>query len=143
MTRTRPTPLLGSFLVLAGAVIVAQPRRRPLRAIRSESDDERRRRLHARRGSGCIIARPCLRPRARAVGKIIHDADAACGNSKGPQSICRGRRPCRQAEFGGVWIIGSPSRGQDLRRSGSTSCRAPTTTRPDWGLEGMRQTSRP
>jgi len=47
-----------------------------------------------------------------------------------------------QAEFGGVWIIGSPSVAADLKAIGFDVMSRANNHATDWGLEGMRQTSR-
>ena len=47
-----------------------------------------------------------------------------------------------QAEFGGVWIIGAPSVAQDLKAIGFDVMSRANNHATDWGLEGMRQTSR-
>src|SRR5947209_19871752 len=63
-----------------------------------------------------IIARPVSQtPGFAGVGKLIHDADVAFGNFEGT-AIDLTRTPAApQAEFGGVWIIGSPSVAKDLK----------------------------
>ena len=47
-----------------------------------------------------------------------------------------------QAEFGGVWIIGAPSVAKDLKAIGFDVMSRANNHATDWGLEGMRQTSR-
>src|SRR5262245_33521551 len=90
-----------------------------------------------------IIARPVSQtPGFAPVGKLIHDADAAFGNFEGT-AIDLTRTPAvPQAEFGGVWIIGSPSVAQDLKAIGFDMMSRANNHATDWGLEGMRQTSR-
>ena len=120
MTRTRRTPLLGSLLVLAGAVIVAQQPAAP-----APRDPQRELTMSVADGftlaavGDCIVARPVSQtPGLAPVGKIIHDADAAFGNFEGT-AIDLSRTPAvPQAEFGGVWIIGSPSVAKDLKAMG-------------------------
>src|SRR2546430_1412092 len=47
-----------------------------------------------------------------------------------------------QAEFGGVWIIGAPAVAKDLKAIGFDVMSRANNHATDWGLEGMRQTSR-
>src|SRR5256885_12087129 len=90
-----------------------------------------------------IIARPVSQtPGFAPVGKIIHDADAAFGNFEGT-AIDLTRTPAvPQAEFGGVWIIGTPLVAKDLKSIGFDVMSRANNHATDWGLEGMRQTSR-
>ena len=90
-----------------------------------------------------IIARPVSHtPGFAPVGRIIHDADAAFGNFEGT-AIDLTRTPAvPQAEFGGVWIIGSPLVAKDLKAIGFDMMSRANNHATDWGLEGMRQTSR-
>src|SRR5947208_17059745 len=57
----------------------------------------------------CIIARPVSQtPGFAPVGKLVHDGGVAFGNFEGT-AIDLSRTPAvPQAEFGGVWIIGTP-----------------------------------
>src|SRR4029077_7610612 len=91
----------------------------------------------------CIIARPVSQtPGFAPVGKIIHDADSAFGNFEGT-AIDLSRTPAvPQAEFGGVWIIGAPAVARDLKSIGFDVMSRANNHATDWGLEGMRQTSR-
>jgi poly-gamma-glutamate synthesis protein (capsule biosynthesis protein) len=91
----------------------------------------------------CIIARPVSQtPGFAPVGKILHDADAAFGNFEGT-AIDLSRTPAvPQAEFGGVWIIGAPAVAKDLKSIGFDIMSRANNHATDWGLEGMRQTSR-
>ena len=90
-----------------------------------------------------IIARPVSQtPGFAPVGKIIRDADAAFGNFEGT-AIDLTRTPAvPQAEFGGVWIIGTPAVASDLKAIGFDVMSRANNHATDWGLEGMRQTSR-
>jgi Putative enzyme of poly-gamma-glutamate biosynthesis (capsule formation) len=47
-----------------------------------------------------------------------------------------------QAEFGGVWIIGTPGVARDLKSIGFDIMSRANNHATDWGLEGMRQTNR-
>src|SRR4029078_11758367 len=90
-----------------------------------------------------IIARPVSQtPGFAPGGKIIHDADAAFGNFEGT-AIDLTRTPAvPQAEFGGVWIIGTPLVAKDLKAIGFDVMSRANNHAPDWGQEGRRQTSR-
>src|SRR5258705_7006064 len=144
MTRTRRKPLVGSVLVLAGAVLVAQQPAAP-----DPRDPQRELTMSMADGftlaavGDCIIARPVSQtPGFASVGRIIHDADSAFGNFEGT-AIDLSRTPAvPQAEFGGVWIIGSPSVAKDLKAIGFDVMSRANNHATDWGLEGMRQTSR-
>jgi poly-gamma-glutamate synthesis protein (capsule biosynthesis protein) len=91
----------------------------------------------------CIIARPVSQtPGFSPVGKIIRDADVAFGNFEGT-AIDLTRTPAvPQAEFGGVWIIGTPAVARDLKAIGFDMVSRANNHATDWGLEGLRQTSR-
>src|ERR1700682_1855385 len=140
----RRTPLIGSVLVLAGAVIIAQQSPTP-----APRDPQRELTMSVADGftvaavGDCIIARPVSQtPGFAPVGKIIHDADSAFGNFEGT-AIDLSRTPAApQAEFGGVWIIGAPSVAKDLKAIGFDVLSRANNHATDWGLEGMRQTSR-
>src|SRR5581483_6313767 len=90
-----------------------------------------------------IIARPVSQtPSFAPVARLVHDADVAFGNFEGT-AIDLSRTPAvPQAEFGGVWIIGSPLVAKDLKAIGFDVMSRANNHATDWGLEGMRQTSR-
>src|SRR3954454_13710998 len=137
----RRVRLLASLIAIATAVVAAQ--QPPLR------DAQRELMMNVADGftvaavGDNIIARPVSQtPGFAPVGKIIHDADAAFGNFEGT-AIDLTRTPAvPQAEFGGVWIIGSPSVAADLKTIGFDIMSRANNHATDWGLEGMRQTSR-
>ena len=91
----------------------------------------------------CIIVRPVSQtPGFGPVGKIVHDADVAFGNFEGT-ALDLARTPAvPQAEFGGVWILGTPSVAKDLKSIGFDVMSRANNHATDWGLEGMRQTNR-
>jgi poly-gamma-glutamate synthesis protein (capsule biosynthesis protein) len=90
-----------------------------------------------------IIARPVSQtPGFAPVGKLIHDADAAFGNFEGTALDLSRTAAVPQAEFGGVWIIGSPAVARDLKGIGFDVMSRANNHATDWGLEGMRQTNR-
>src|SRR3954466_8582765 len=137
-------PLVGVACALAGAVIIAQQVAAP-----TARDPQRELMMSVADGftlaavGDCIIARPVAQtPGFAPVGKIIHDADASFGNFEGT-AIDLTRTPAvPQAEFGGVWIIGAPAVAKDLKSIGFDVMSRANNHATDWGLEGMRQTSR-
>ncbi len=91
----------------------------------------------------CIIARPVSQTPAFApVGRLVQDADVAFGNFEGT-AVDLGRvHAVPQAEFGGVWIIGTPTVAADLKKIGFDVMSRANNHATDWGLEGMRATDR-
>ena len=91
----------------------------------------------------CIIARPVSQtPGFSPVGKTVRDADVAFGNFEGTALDLTRTPAIPQAEFGGVWIIGTPAVAKDLKSIGFDVMSRANNHATDWGLEGMRQTSR-
>jgi poly-gamma-glutamate capsule biosynthesis protein CapA/YwtB (metallophosphatase superfamily) len=140
----RRVRLLGSLLLLGGiAVAAAQqtppPARDPQRELMMSIADG----FTLAAVGDNIIARPVSHtPGFPPVGRIVRDADVAFGNFEGT-AIDLTRTPAvPQAEFGGVWIIGSPSVATDLKAIGFDVMSRANNHATDWGLEGMRQTSR-
>jgi poly-gamma-glutamate synthesis protein (capsule biosynthesis protein) len=140
----RRVRLLGSLLVLGGiAAAAAQqtppPARDPQRELMMSIADG----FTLAAVGDNIIARPVSHtPGFAPVGRIVRDADVAFGNFEGT-AIDLTRTPAvPQAEFGGVWIIGSPSVAADLKAIGFDVMSRANNHATDWGLEGMRQTSR-
>src|SRR5437763_12154974 len=144
MSRVR---LLGSILALGAVAVVAaqqQPQQPP-----APRDAQRELAMSVADGftlatvGDNIIARPVSQtPGFAPVGKIIRDADAAFGHFEGT-AIDLTRTPAvPQAEFGGVWIIGTPAVASDLKAIGFDVMSRANNHATDWGLEGMRQTSR-
>ena len=82
----------------------------------------------------CIIARPVSQtPGFAAVGKVLRDSEAAFGNFEGT-AIDLSRTPAvPQAEFGGVWIIGSPTVAKDLKSIGFDIMSRANNHATDWG----------
>jgi len=132
-------------LILSGAAALAQqtvqkpPVRDPQRELATSIADG----FTLAAVGDCIIARPVSQtPGFSPVGKIIRDADVAFGNFEGT-AIDLTRTPAiPQAEFGGVWIIGTPAVAKDLKAIGFDMMSRANNHATDWGLEGMRQTSR-
>jgi poly-gamma-glutamate synthesis protein (capsule biosynthesis protein) len=141
----RGARLIGSVVALTSAAIFAQqppapaPPRDPQRELSMSVADG----FTVAAVGDNIIARPVSQtPGFAPVGKIIHDADAAFGNFEGT-AIDLSRTPAvPQAEFGGVWIIGTPAVAKDLKAIGFDVMSRANNHATDWGLEGMRQTSR-
>ena len=91
----------------------------------------------------CIIARPVSQtPGFAPVGKLIRDADTGFGNFEGTALDLTRTPAVPQAEFGGVWIIGSPAVAADLKSIGFDLMSRANNHATDWGLDGMRATSR-
>jgi len=91
----------------------------------------------------CIMARPVSQTRGFApVAKLIHDADVAFGNFEGTALDASRLTAVPQAEFGGVWIIDSPLVPKDLKAIGFDVMSRANNHALDWGVEGMRNTSR-
>src|SRR6266850_4107747 len=133
------------LIVFAGALVLAQqPPGRP-----APRDPQRELATSVADGftlaavGDYIIARPISQtPGFAPVGKLVHDADVAFGNFEGT-AIDLSRTPATpQAEFGGVWIIGTPAVAKDLKAIGFDVMSRANNHATDWGLEGMRQTSR-
>src|SRR3982751_5038780 len=135
-----------SLVVIATVAVIAAPQPPPVPAPR---DPHRELTMNVADGftvaavGDNIIARPVSQtPGFAAVGKLVHDADAAFGNFEGT-AIDLARTPAvPQAEFGGVWIIGAPSVARDLKAIGFDVMSRANNHATDWGLDGMRQTSR-
>ncbi len=140
----RRASVVGFVFVLATTMISAQQSSQPGRR-----DPQRELSMSVADGftlaavGDCIIARPVSQtPGFAPVGKLVHDADAAFGNFEGT-AIDLTRTPATpQAEFGGVWIIGAPSVTRDLKAIGFDVMSRANNHATDWGLEGLRQTSR-
>ena len=134
----------GCALSLAGAVILAQSAPTPV-----PRDPQRELTMSVADGftvaavGDCIIARPVSQtPGFAAVGKVVHDGDVAFGNFEGTALDLSRTAAVPQAEFGGVWIIGAPAVAKDLKEIGFDVMSRANNHATDWGLEGMRQTSR-
>jgi poly-gamma-glutamate capsule biosynthesis protein CapA/YwtB (metallophosphatase superfamily) len=132
-------------LVLSGVAALAQqaaqkpPARDPQRELATSVADG----FTVAAVGDCIIARPVSQtPGFSPIGKIIRDADVAFGNFEGTALDLTRTPAIPQAEFGGVWIIGTPAVAKDLKSIGFDVMSRANNHATDWGLEGMRQTSR-
>ncbi len=93
----------------------------------------------------CIIARPHSQirdPRFRALLEILREADATFGNCETSFFNIRGFKGYPQAETGGWYLIGAPATAKDLKVMGFDLLSRANNHTMDWGLEGMRETSR-
>lgn len=93
----------------------------------------------------CIIARPHSQirdPKFQAFLKILRDADATFGNCETSFFNIRGFKGYPQAETGGWYLIGAPATAKDLKVMGFDLLSRANNHTMDWGLEGMRETSR-
>src|SRR5438094_3677716 len=129
---------------LAGVVVLAQSAPKP-----PPRDPKRELAMSVAEGftvaavGDCIIARPVSQtPGFAPVAKLVHDGDVGFGHFEGT-AIDLSRTPAvPQAEFGGVWIIGTPGVAKDLKAIGFDMMSRANNHATDWGLDGMRQTSR-
>ena len=135
-----PHPRLTLFcgLLLSG-VLAARAQRDPQRELATSVADG----FTVAAVGDCIIARPVSQTAGFApVGRLLHDADVAFGNFEGTALDLTRTPAVPQAEFGGVWIIGTPAVARDLKTIGFDVMSRANNHATDWGLEGMRQTSR-
>src|SRR3954467_15686525 len=137
----RRVRLLASLIAIATAVVAAQqpPLRDPQRELMMSVADG----FTVAAVGDNIIARPVSQtPGFSPVGKTVRDADVAFGNFEGTTLDLTRTPAIPQAEFGGVWIIGTPAVAKDLKSIGFDVMSRANNHATDWGLEGMRQTSR-
>ena len=141
MTRSS---LIGSLIVLWLAVLSAQAPAPP-----APRDPQRELATSVADGftvaavGDCIMARPVSQTNGFApVGKLIREADVAFGNFEGTALDASHLTAVPQAEFGGVWIIDSPLVPKDLKAIGFDVMSRANNHALDWGLDGMRNTSR-
>ena len=92
----------------------------------------------------CIIARPISQTQDtlfKGVVKILQEPDATFGNFEGTTIDRHHFTGHPEAEFGGVWIIGTPAVAKDLKTMGFDLVSRANNHATDWGIEGMRSTS--
>ncbi|CCV10457.1 CapA family protein [Mesorhizobium sp. STM 4661] len=76
------------------------------------------------------------------VVEILHDADATFGNMETLIFDIQSFNGSPQAEYGGAYHISLPELGPDLKAMGFNMVSRANNHTLDWGLEGMRETSR-
>lgn len=77
-----------------------------------------------------------------AVVKILHDADVTFGNMETNIFDIRSFNGSPQAEYGGAYHVSLPELGPDLKAMGFNLVSYANNHTFDWGVEGMRETSR-
>ncbi|RWO94839.1 MAG: CapA family protein [Mesorhizobium sp.] len=91
-----------------------------------------------------LLARPVTKGQYSGLAdvlKIFHDADVTFGNLE--TNILDARsQGCPQAEYGGAYCISAPELGPDLKAMGFNMVSRANNHTLDWGVEGMRETSR-
>lgn len=73
--------------------------------------------------------------------KILHEADVTFGNLE-TNILDRSLRGNPQGEYGGAYCISAPELGPDLKAMGFNMLSRANNHTLDWGVEGMRETSR-
>lgn len=92
-----------------------------------------------------IVTRPLTKSQDAdfsAVLKILHDADVTFGNIETNIFDIRSFKGSPQAEYGGAYHISLPELGPDLKAMGFNMLSRANNHSLDWGVEGMRETSR-
>ncbi|PAP99138.1 CapA family protein [Mesorhizobium mediterraneum] len=77
-----------------------------------------------------------------AVAQILHDADVTFGNLEVNIVDIRSFSGYPQAEYGGAYHLSLPEVGPDLKAMGFNMVGRANNHSLDWGVEGMRETSR-
>lgn len=93
----------------------------------------------------CIIGRPHSQlpdPKFQALLKIIRRADAAFGNCETSLFNIRTFKGYPQAETGGWYLLGAPETAKDMKVMGFDLLSRANNHTLDWGIEGMRETTR-
>ncbi len=81
-------------------------------------------------------------PEFQSALKIIRQAEVAFGNMETSLIDIRRFPGYPQAEYGGMWLIGSPSVAKDVKAMGFGLVSRANNHTTDWGIEGMRETDR-
>ncbi|WP_192178217.1 CapA family protein [Mesorhizobium amorphae] len=92
-----------------------------------------------------IVSRPLTRFKHTGFGdavKILCEADVTFGNMETLIFDIRSFKGSPQAEYGGAYHISVPALGPDLRAMGFNLMSRANNHTLDWGVEGMRETSR-
>lgn len=77
-----------------------------------------------------------------AVVKILRDADVTFGNMESNVLDIRSFKGSPQADYGGAYHISLPALAPDLKAMGFNMVARANNHALDWGVEGMRETSR-
>ncbi|MER9243848.1 CapA family protein [Mesorhizobium sp. M0633] len=91
-----------------------------------------------------LYARPVTKgnhPGLADVLRIFHGADVTFGNLE-TNILDVQSKGCPQAEYGGAYLIGAPELGSDLKALGFNMVSRANNHTLDWGVEGMRETTR-
>lgn len=92
-----------------------------------------------------IVSRPLTKFQESefgAVVKMLHDADVTFGNMETNIFDIRSFKGSPQAEYGGAYHVSLPELGSDLKAMGFSLVSYANNHTFDWGVEGMRETSR-
>ncbi|RWP47020.1 CapA family protein [Mesorhizobium sp.] len=92
-----------------------------------------------------IVSRAVTKSHNLAFGdvvKILHDADVTFGNLEVNVFDIRSFNGYPQAEYGGAYHLSLPEVGPDLRAMGFNILGRANNHSLDWGVEGMRETTR-
>ncbi|RWH94388.1 MAG: CapA family protein [Mesorhizobium sp.] len=77
-----------------------------------------------------------------AIVEVLRDADVTFGNMQTLIFDIRSFKGCPEAEHGGAYHVSLPELGPDLKAMGFNLMSRANNHTLDWGLEGMRETSR-
>ncbi|MBK3662772.1 CapA family protein [Bradyrhizobium diazoefficiens] len=92
-----------------------------------------------------IVTRPLTKGQDQGFGvlvKILRNADVTFGNMETNIFDVRTFKGSPQAEYGGAYHVSLPELGPDLKAMGFNLVSYANNHAFDWGLEGMRETSR-
>lgn len=92
-----------------------------------------------------IVTRPLTKGQHQgfdAIVKILQDADVTFGNMETNIFDIRSFNGSPQAEYGGAYHVSLPELGPDLKEMGFNIVSRANNHSFDWGVEGMRETSR-
>ncbi|QOZ11830.1 CapA family protein [Bradyrhizobium sp. CCBAU 51765] len=92
-----------------------------------------------------IVTRPLTKAQDAGFGtiiKILRDADVTFGNLETNIFDIRSFKGSPQAEYGGAYHVSVPELGPDLKNMGFNAVSRANNHSFDWGVEGMRETSR-
>ncbi|PAQ11969.1 CapA family protein [Mesorhizobium temperatum] len=91
-----------------------------------------------------LFARPVTKGNYPGLGDVLSmfkEADVSFGNLE-TNILDVLSKGCPQAEYGGAYCVSDPELGADLRAMGFNMVSRANNHTLDWGLEGMRETSR-